>query len=171
MIWWVVLLFAAGMALILAEFFVPGAILGILGGALILLSAGLGIYYYPDYAVLVVVAEVLGVALSIAGGIFMMSKLGLGGGLMLQTSQEVNEGYVNVPTNHALLGAMGSVLTPLRPAGTIVVGDERIDAVADGAFIPVDAVVRIIEVKGNRVVVEQVLSSGAEQTAGGMQNV
>jgi membrane-bound serine protease (ClpP class) len=51
------------------------------------------------------------------------------------------------------------VVTPLRPAGTVEFGTERLQAVSEGAFIEAGAVVRVIEVHGNRIVVEQ-----AEQT-------
>ena len=44
----------------------------------------------------------------------------------------------------------------LRPAGTIRIGKERVDAVSAGSFIERDVEVRVVEVEGTRVVVEPV---------------
>ena len=69
------------------------------------------------------------------------------------------DGWVNETGNTDLVGRFGTVVTPLRPAGTVEFGTERLQAVSEGAFIEAGAVVRVIEVHGNRIVVEQ-----AEQT-------
>lgn len=154
MIWWTVLLFTLGIVLILSEFVLPGAILGILGGASILGSAAIAMYAFPGEIPLVIGAELVGVSVSLLLGILIMTKTGIIGGLTLRASQHVEEGYVNVRSDEALIGRTGLVFTALRPAGSILVGDERYDAVSSGVFIDKDATVRIIEVQGNRIVVE-----------------
>jgi membrane-bound serine protease (ClpP class) len=43
----------------------------------------------------------------------------------------------------------------LRPAGSIMVGNKRIDAVSNGIFIDAGKTVRVVEVEGHRVVCEE----------------
>jgi len=58
--------------------------------------------------------------------------------------------------NLALLGAIGTAATMLRPAGMAQFGDKFVDVVTDGAFIPAGSRVRVIEIEGYRVVVKEV---------------
>lgn len=56
----------------------------------------------------------------------------------------------------SLLGAVGTAVTVLRPAGTVRFGDAFVDVVTDGGFIPAGARVQAIEVEGTRIVVKEV---------------
>lgn len=55
-----------------------------------------------------------------------------------------------------LLGAIGVATTVLRPAGTVQFGDEFVDVVSDGGFIPPGTRVQVVEVEGTRIVVKEV---------------
>ncbi len=55
-----------------------------------------------------------------------------------------------------LLGAVGTAATMLRPAGMARFGDEYVDVVTEGGFVPAGARVQVIEIEGNRVVVKEV---------------
>ena len=156
MIWWVIFLFLAGMILVLAEFIVPGGIVGTFGVLLLLISGGMGVAYYPDYALLIVVSEFLGALVCVALGMLLLSRSGAAKFLKLSTTQNLEEGYVNAVSDTSLIGATGAVFSALRPAGAILVDGKRLDAVSAGTFIEKDTPVRIIEVHGNRVVVERV---------------
>jgi len=162
MIWWAILFFGIGALLILAEFLLPGAILGILGALCVVGSTILAIYAYPGEVPLIITIEVLALVGSVGLGLIIISRTGLAGGLTLRTSQHVEEGYVNLPSDHRLVGATGTVFTALRPAGTVVIGAERLDAVSDGVFIDKGEMVRVVEVHGNRIVVEPLDLSGAD---------
>jgi membrane-bound serine protease (ClpP class) len=56
----------------------------------------------------------------------------------------------------ALLGAVGTAATMLRPAGMAMFGEQYVDVVTEGSFIPAGARVQVIEVEGNRIVVKEV---------------
>jgi membrane-bound serine protease (ClpP class) len=56
----------------------------------------------------------------------------------------------------ALLGAVGTAATALRPAGMARFGDAYVDVVSEGNFIPTGARIQVIEIEGNRVVVKEV---------------
>ena len=45
--------------------------------------------------------------------------------------------------------------TILRPAGTIMVEDERLDAVSQGDFIPKGSPIEIIRVEGGKIIVRR----------------
>lgn len=55
-----------------------------------------------------------------------------------------------------LLHKRGKTMTPLTPAGKARFGDEYIDVISDGDFLPRDADVYVIETSGSRVVVRAV---------------
>ncbi len=153
-----IILFIAGIILILSEFFLPGAIMGILGFLLIVSSTVTGIYRYPEYYMFIVVGEVLGLVAGIGLGLFLMTKTKLQNLLVLGHTLSSEEGYSGPAQSPDLVGKTGVAHTALRPAGTVMLNDERIDAVSDGTFIDLGTEVRVIQVEGYRVVVEEAVS-------------
>jgi len=149
-------LFFGGIALVLAEFMLPGGVLGVIGGLMlvgVMIATGL---YYPGYAVVVIPAQLFLVAGTIVFGFWLIANTRFGQPLMLRSSQREEEGWTNQQSDLSLVGKTGKVLTALRPAGTIELAGERIDVVSDGTFIAEGAPVVVTEVHGNRVVVEAV---------------
>ena len=57
-----------------------------------------------------------------------------------------------------LAGQTGTATTPLMPSGKVRFGDEVVQVVSDGTAVAKDEAVRVIEVKGTRVVVEAVVN-------------
>lgn len=55
----------------------------------------------------------------------------------------------------SLVGREGVATTMLRPAGKAQIGDQFVDVVSEGPFIPVGTNIEVIAVEGNRVVVRQ----------------
>ena len=153
MIFWVLLFFITGVLLIFVEFFLPGLVLGTLGGLFLLISTTLGVYYYSDYAVFIVIGELAGASLGIVLGFWVISRTRAGNWIIQRESQE---GFVSADSDVSLLNCEGTVLTALRPAGTIMVGDKRVDAVSNGMFIEEKKRVLVTEVHGSRVVVEEI---------------
>lgn len=160
-----IVLFIAGIMLILAEFFLPGAIMGILGFVLIVASTISGVAAYPEYALFIVVGEVLGLVGGIIFGLFLMTKTPLQHALVLKTTMSAADGFSGPSIDAALLGQIAVAHTTLRPAGTIMLNEERIDAVSDGTFIDAGTKVQIICIEGHRVVVEAVAPESEGQTS------
>lgn len=152
---WPLFLFALGVALIVLEFVLPGVVCGIGGAVLLCISAVMGIAAYPEYTFMIIMGEIMGAVLGIGIGLIVLTRTSSATGLALGTSLSEESGYVNLPSNTALVGRSGTVMTALRPSGTIVVDGERHDAVSDGDFINEGENVRVTEVHGNRVVVER----------------
>ncbi len=69
----------------------------------------------------------------------------------------------------ALVGRTGAAVTVLRPAGAIEIDGERIDVVTEGEFLEAGCKVRVVYVRGNRVVVAAVDGDAADRQAGGGQ--
>jgi len=157
MIFWVILLFLAGMALVLIEFLLPGLVLGTIGVGLLVLSGVLGVMAYPDYTIHIIAGELIGAVGAFVLGLTLLTRTrALRGRLTQSMSQKPEHGYVSAQSDLSLLGREAEVVTALRPAGTIRVDDRRIDAVSDGVFIEERKRVRIREVCGSRVVVDPI---------------
>lgn len=152
---WPLILFALGIVLIVLEFVLPGVVCGVGGAVLLCVSAYMGIAAYPEHTFLIILGEIVGAVCGMGIGLIALSRTSGATGLALGTRLSEASGYVNLPSNTALVGRVGTVMTALRPAGTILVDGERHDAVSDGDFIDEGQAVRILEVHGNRVVVER----------------
>ncbi|MEY2192518.1 NfeD family protein [Neobacillus sp. BF23-41] len=149
------LLFVAGLLLIFLEFFLPGAISGTLGVAALILSLFLAGADSIQIGVSILIAIFLSVLV-----FFMMikifdKKLVLFNKMVLFDSARKEDGYVSNINRTDLLGMEGIALTILRPAGTVIINNERIDAVTEGGFIEQNAIVKVIKVEGARIVVRE----------------
>ena len=76
-------------------------------------------------------------------------------GLILWASTNRDEGFSSTDEDElkVLEGATGKALTDLRPAGSALFGEQRVDVVSDGMFISKEASVRVTKVEGRRIVV------------------
>jgi len=59
-----------------------------------------------------------------------------------------------------LIGAAGKAITDLRPAGTALISERRVDVVAESELIEAGAVVRVIRVEGAKVLVRRSSTEG-----------
>jgi membrane-bound serine protease (ClpP class) len=64
-----------------------------------------------------------------------------------------------------LVGAVGVALTDLRPAGVARFGDDRVDVVTQGDFIPTGTRIQVLRVEGNRVTVRAAEATTATSSA------
>jgi membrane-bound serine protease (ClpP class) len=55
-----------------------------------------------------------------------------------------------------LAGQQGVALTPLRPGGSAMINNVKIDVVAEGKFVEANTPVKVLRVEGNRVLVEPI---------------
>lgn len=159
MIAWAVLLYFAGLLLVFAEFFVPGGICGFFGGVAVIISCALLCYLYPQYAIFIAIGQFAGILAGVLVGFKVLPKTRVGRSIILETAQKIEEGWVDTVSDEALVGRIGEVFTPMRPAGTIQLDGKRFDAVSNGTHIEKGAKVRVLEVRGNRIVVEEVESN------------
>jgi membrane-bound ClpP family serine protease len=77
----------------------------------------------------------------------------------LMLNREITSGFQespDAPPLAHLLGKEGKSLTPLRPGGAAMIGQIRIDVMAQGKFVEAETPIRVIHVEGSRVVVEPI---------------
>jgi len=149
-------LFVAGILLIFLEFFLPGAVAGTLGVAALILS----LFIAGEDALQIGVSIFIAIMISIFVFFMMIKifgrKLVLFNKMVLFDTARKEDGYASNINRTDLLGKVGTALTILRPAGTIIIHNERIDVVSEGDFIEQNAKVKVIKVEGARIVVREV---------------
>lgn len=151
-----VALFIAGIFLLILEIFVSSfGILGILGAACLFSGVVLSAYNMKLAALNLGIAFVAAVIVVIIA-VRIFQHRGVWNRFILRDKLTTEEGYVSTVTRRELVGKIGTSLTPLRPAGTAEFDGERLDVVADGAFIPANRTVAITFVEGSRIVVKEV---------------
>jgi membrane-bound serine protease (ClpP class) len=74
-------------------------------------------------------------------------------GLLLRDGLPAGGGFTSAPLREDLVGRDGVATTDLRPAGTALVGEERVDVVTEGEFIAQGSPLRVLRSEGYRLVV------------------
>ncbi|MBU9722505.1 MULTISPECIES: NfeD family protein [Bacillaceae] len=156
------ILFGVGIVLLLIEIFVPGfGIFGALGIGAIIGSMVLASYSTTNIILSILIAIVLTVAMSI----IFFKYVGYRGPLkriILKDATKSEEGYVSNVTREEIIGKTGETLTVLRPAGTAVFNEERLDVVSEGGYIGQGRKVKIVSTAGSRIVVRELMESKEE---------
>jgi len=142
-----------GVLFLLAEIFVPGAVLGILGALLTLAGVAGGFSHGATAGLSLLLGAVGGGVLLGWLGIRVFPRSPTGRRLILQQNGREWHGYDG--GNQALAGTRGTSHSPLRPAGIAIIGDQRVDVVTRGEMIDAGKPVEVIEVEGNRIVVRE----------------
>ncbi len=161
-----ILLFAAGVLLIAAEvFFIPGfGIAGALGGAAILGSAALSMLgQAPSWTQVLEATGLVALSLILVAVVAAVlirhlprsRRLGRSG-VFLEDETSRATGYISAPARPELVGRVGRALTDLRPSGTALIDDERVDVVTEGPWIEAQRPVRVVRAEGYRHVVREV---------------
>ena len=98
----------------------------------------------------------------VAGGIgALLIVIGLGTltlkYFVLRTELGSDEGYNSAAAEDysEYLGQTGVALTVLRPAGTAMIENKRLDVVSVGDFIEVDVPIQVVNVEGSKIMVEK----------------
>jgi membrane-bound ClpP family serine protease len=152
---WILISLIIGVILISMEVFIPGGILGTLGGialvvslSLVFKSYGAAAGFYYLFALIVLTG--LGVFLSIK----LVPRSRFAHSIFLKTSES---GFKSARENlSALKGKEGITLTFLRPAGKAQIEGRRIDVVTEGGLVQEHRRIRVMDVEGSRVVVREI---------------
>ena len=150
-----ILIFVIGLVLLILELFVPGGILGIIGGALMIIS----LLFAGESVTHMAYSIIIAMFIAVVGMVVIMKlfgkKLHVFNKLVLKDATTTEEGYVSNENRIDLIGKLGVAQTPMRPAGVIVIDNERIDAVSNGSFIDKGKEIEVIKVEGSRIVVRE----------------
>src|SRR5690606_12526999 len=72
--------------------------------------------------------------------------------LVLNQATSKDEGYSSSKDSTGWKGKNGVTLSPLYPAGSAMIDDQRLDVITRGEYIPENARVRVVETPGNRII-------------------
>nr|WP_286184436.1 nodulation protein NfeD [Bacillus sp. SD075] len=152
-------MFIIGVILVLVEFFIPGGIIGLLGFTAIVGS----LFLATGDPVHMTISLLIAVTVSILVFILLVKVFGkqmkFFRKMILTDATKTEQGYVSNPNRLDLLGVEGKALTDLRPSGTALVKEERVDVVTEGSFISKGSPITIVKVEGSRVVVREIPDS------------
>ncbi|WP_059171181.1 nodulation protein NfeD [Bacillus sp. FJAT-27445] len=149
-------LFVVGIVLIFMEFFLPGAVAGTLGIAALVGSLFLAGGNTFQMGVSLLISILFSIVLFILLIKVFHKKMTLFNSMVLFDSARKEDGYVSNENRTDLMGKEGIAQTVLRPSGTAIINNERVDVVTEGSFISQNARVKVIEVEGPRVVVREI---------------
>jgi membrane-bound serine protease (ClpP class) len=144
-----------GIGVIVVEIFVPSF------GLLTVLSAGMLLYslYLVFTTISVNIGLVfVGVDIFVIPVVLVMAFNALGASSWsLHKTLSRHDGVASQsPDLAAWVGQTGVAVTNLRPSGTVMIGDNRLDAVTDGEYVDAGTPVKVTLVSGNRMVVEKI---------------
>lgn len=163
--WEEVLLVCLGLIALAVEIFViPGfGVAGVLGIGLVGVSVVLAMVgAAPATGEVVQAVAILGASLVIVAAVAYAWLRHLPSstryqGLFLMDTLSRAGGYISAPDRADLVGREGTALTDLRPAGTAVIDDERVDVVSEGDFIARGSRVHVVRTEGYRHIVRPVV--------------
>lgn len=150
------LLFGIGIILILIEIFMAGfGIFGILGIVSIIASIVVGSYSMTHVLLSILIAVIL----TIIASVIVFKYAGYRGPLkrlIHLDSTKTEDGYVSNENREEIVGRIGIAQTPLRPSGTAIVDEERLDVVSEGGYIEKGKKIKIVSSIGSRTVVREI---------------
>lgn len=156
--WWLifaVFLYFACAVLIVAEVFVPS------GGLISLFAIGCligGVAIFFHYSVVAgwigvgIAVVMIPVVLVIAYKIFPSTRFGKSVTLN-PPEREQGDAVPDTAQLKELLGAVGVVLTPLRPVGMCNLSGHRVECVAESGYVDKDKKVKVIDVESTQLTV------------------
>ena len=156
--WETIILFLVGIFLLLAEIFIiPGfGLAGISGIVAIVASIflALGNMIQATYSILIALS------ISILGFFLLLKYLPstrTWRKFILSTQQKKELGYtVGTKDLKRLIGKEGKAITPLRPSGIAEVNNKKINVITQGGYVNSNTKIKVINVEGNKIVVEKV---------------
>ena len=158
------LLFVVGVMLGLAEVFVPSAgLLAILSVAAFVAAIVFAFKAGAAWGIGLLLAAPIVMIVVVVKGFSIFPRTGIGRKMILPKGREEtpdsdqpSPSTIDDEPGEALVGQVGTARTELRPAGSAQIGDRRYQVVTLGDFISKGTAVRVVEVRGNRIVVEAV---------------
>ncbi|MCB9250272.1 MAG: nodulation protein NfeD [Ignavibacteriales bacterium] len=161
-----IVLFIVGIVLLLIEIFViPGfGIFGALGIILMIGSLFLGLISdFPLVDWSLIQMATIQLAGSIVLGIIVvyfllkfLPKSNIWNKLILQKNIDEQSGYTSDVKLKELVGKEGKAITDLRPSGTALIENKRVDVVTSGGYINKNAKIIVVSEEGSKIVVDKV---------------
>ena len=146
----IITLYIIGLIAITIELFIPGAIVGICGAGCVITSIIFAYLYVSNLLGHIL----LGIGICFIPIFFITWYKLLTKTFAVRASEE---GFSSSKNNlEDLISAEGVAITTLRPSGTVIINGGKVDVVSEGEMILKNTKIKVIDVKGNRIVVKPV---------------
>jgi membrane-bound serine protease (ClpP class) len=169
---WPILCLAAGLILLIAEVFIPSG--GVIAALATVCFGFAGWYAYsawwdssqPKFWAFTALGLTL-IPATAAATLWMLSRTRLGNRVLLEgpTREEVDPYARDAEKRSALVGQLGRAVTLMATGGLVDVGGERHHAIAEGVMLEPGQTVKVVAVRGNRIVVRPAVVVSNEDEA------
>jgi membrane-bound serine protease (ClpP class) len=162
--WWLVLavfLYLVCAALIITEVFIPSG--GLISAcALACLIGGLVIFFrhstFAGWAGIITAIIMIPLVIVIAYKVLPSTRFGKSV-ILAPSERHRGDAIADTPKLKELVGAVGVVITPLRPVGTCDFSGQRVECVAEGGYVDKGKKIKIIRVEGTQLTVRVIEES------------
>jgi membrane-bound serine protease (ClpP class) len=146
----IITLYIIGLIAITIELFIPGAIVGICGAGCVVASIIFAYLHVSNWLGHIL----LGIGICFIPIFFITWYKLLTKTFAVNASEE---GFSSSKKKlEDLISAEGVAITTLRPSGTVIIKGAKVDVVSEGEMILKNTKIKVIDVKGNRIVVKPV---------------
>ena len=141
-----------GIALIFAELFVPGGVLGTVGAIMVIWALTLMTDTFIGLLLAILVSfTIIGIIIYIL--IKIIPKERMRNTLILSSSLNKDEGYISSKDLQSYTGKVGIAESPLRPTGKAKIEGRILDVVSEDKLIEKGKMVKVTYVDGTKVLV------------------
>jgi len=145
----------AGFLLIYFEFFLPGGVMGIVGGLALLASVLLFSYegYGPSFLFIYIACLAAALGFCISFALKRVKKTGKKGTIFLESDQE---GFLASRYKKEMIGKTGEVTSDLKPSGHIIIDDEYYQALSKTGYIEKGTKIEVVGGQGAHLICKQI---------------
>lgn len=165
---WAVLLLVLGMGLGILEIFFPSAgLLGFLAASSVLGAIYMGFQQGAATGFGILMTAIVGGPMLVVLALKYWPKTAIGRRVLLMSPEDDDVRPEDPHTAYmkSLIGQVGRARCKMLPAGAITIDGRTVDAVSEGVPIAEGQLVRVIEFRGNRLVVRPVEEETSSDTA------
>ena len=145
-------LLGTGVLLLSLEIFVPGGVLGIIGGLMIMSTIFMSLFIFEKYGVLIAFLILIFAVAVLILWISIFPKTYLGKRVSLSDTLKTAKSNDD---RKDLIGAEGVVVSELRPSGFAKINGKKLDVVSSGGLIEEGKDIVVTNVEGFRIVVKE----------------
>lgn len=165
MLIWAFGLLAAAVVILVLELFLPsGGVLGLLSGALAVASVVCFWRVSPGWGITSLAGLLILAPLVFTFFVKVWPDTTMGRKMILaeddsEIERRAMEESEEKTREDSLVGVQGKAVTDLRPVGVVLLDNQRVEALAEGAWIEAGQAVRVTHVEGTRIKVRAIVNA------------
>lgn len=165
---WAIVLLLVGLALVVLEVFVPsGGVIGVLSVCSVIGSVAMAFYRGPGTGLTFLALAIIALPTAFSLAVRVWPDTPLGRRILpdIPSSEEVLPDNEHRRSLHELVGKLGRAKSLMLPSGAAEIDGRTVDALSEGVAIEPGQLVRVVEVRGNTVVVRPASGEAAPAVA------